>query len=453
MTDTIFSDIENRIINEIMLARKSIKIAVAWFNLQSILNILELKAKGGIAVTIILNHDEINDNSNSLNFSTFKKDGGTLIWAQNKYSTMHEKFCIIDDEVLLHGTYNWTNRAEKKNDEHLCIHKEEPQIVGQFCGRFEELREKYSLPKQEKVKKQTPQVTSHPKEQKKGSHLKMINTPYAFIQLGKGLTLLQLRVLLKVSEQIQDYLNLFYRSGRNQSKDDTICLFDAKTLQDIPTLKIPYSDFCVPINNRAALYNAIKGILCLSVPTHSNGIDCTRWPNVLSLIEVENNSISGRNYRNGYLELKINSDAAAYAFNMKLGYINHPVTLAVSSKQVHAPHLYFLIKHRLISGREVTIKYEDLREELGLNPPSFNEKDSPNPLPTIRPYPKFSDFKKNVLDAAVADINRMFNHNQLDIKIDYHVNYRVGITRGNPDSITFSVSKNSHSTKTQKGTS
>ena len=305
MTDAIFFDIENRIINEIMLARKSIKIAVAWFNMQSILNILELKAKGGIAVTIILNHDEINDNPNSLNFSTFKKDGGILIWAQKKCSTMHEKFCIIDDEVLLHGTYNWTNRAEKKNDEHICIHKGEPQIVKQFCERFEELREKYSLSEQEKVVKQTPQITIHPKGQKEGTRLKMIYTPYAFTQLGKGLTLLQFRVLLKISEQIQDYLDLFFRSGRNHSKENSICLFDTQILQDIPTLKIPYSDFGQPVNNRKDLYAAIKEVLKLSVQTSSfkNGIATTQWVNVFSPIETMIGS-SDRPYRNGYLELK-----------------------------------------------------------------------------------------------------------------------------------------------------
>lgn len=61
MTESYFENIENVIINEIMLARKSIKIAVALFNLKTILDILTIKVRGGISVEIILQDDEINN--------------------------------------------------------------------------------------------------------------------------------------------------------------------------------------------------------------------------------------------------------------------------------------------------------------------------------------------------------------------------------------------------------
>ena len=50
MTEIYFENIENVIINQIMLARKSIKIAVAWFNLKTILDILTLKLKVCLSV-------------------------------------------------------------------------------------------------------------------------------------------------------------------------------------------------------------------------------------------------------------------------------------------------------------------------------------------------------------------------------------------------------------------
>lgn len=164
MTDTLFYNIENHIINEIMLAKQSIKIAVAWFNLQTVLDILTLKAKGGISIEIILQYDDINTSSpNSLDFSEFKENGGILIWAHCRASTMHEKFCVIDDEVVLHGTYNWTNRAEKKNDEHLCICKEEPNMAAKFSSRFFELKDKYSSDKSGN----NPQIKQHNISKKK----------------------------------------------------------------------------------------------------------------------------------------------------------------------------------------------------------------------------------------------------------------------------------------------
>ena len=184
MIDTIFTNIENRIINEVMFARQSIRIAVAWFNQRSILDILTLKVKGGISVELLLHYDDINTNSqNSLDFSEFKENGGILIWAHCKSSTMHEKFCVIDSEVVLHGTYNWTNRAEKKNDEHLCICKEEPNVAAKFTSRFYELKAKYSQEINNQKSKQ--KIDSKRNYQPKASRLKTFMEEMANCDLSK----------------------------------------------------------------------------------------------------------------------------------------------------------------------------------------------------------------------------------------------------------------------------
>ena len=36
-----------------------------------------------------------------------------------RYGIMHRKFCVIDNNVLIHGSYNWTTNAETRNDELL----------------------------------------------------------------------------------------------------------------------------------------------------------------------------------------------------------------------------------------------------------------------------------------------------------------------------------------------
>lgn len=67
MTTPITDNFESHIINELMLAQKSIKIAVAWFNSKNILNILCWKLRGGIKVELILQYDNINiGNASSL---------------------------------------------------------------------------------------------------------------------------------------------------------------------------------------------------------------------------------------------------------------------------------------------------------------------------------------------------------------------------------------------------
>lgn len=129
-----------------MFARQSIKIAVAWFNLKTILDILTLKLKGGISVEIILHYDDINNGGkNSLDFSSYKRSGGVLIWAHSNNSTMHQKFCIIDEETVITGSFNWTNRAENRNDEDILVHKDDTELVRDFLCRFNELKTKYTI--------------------------------------------------------------------------------------------------------------------------------------------------------------------------------------------------------------------------------------------------------------------------------------------------------------------
>lgn len=145
MTTTISDNFETRIINELMLAQQSIKIAVAWFNSKNILNILCWKLGGGVRVELILHYDEINSGSeSSLDFTEYKRLGGVLIWAKGEKSTMHVKFCIIDDKVLLHGSCNWTYRAFKKNDEVLNVTTDEPEMIYSYLSSFVALKEKYT---------------------------------------------------------------------------------------------------------------------------------------------------------------------------------------------------------------------------------------------------------------------------------------------------------------------
>lgn len=182
-----FDDIENIIINELMLARKSIKIAVAWFTDAEFIPTLVRKVRGGVEVEILLHHDEINHlGDTSIDFTEFIKHGGKLVWCKGNHSTMHEKFCIIDDEVLIEGTFNWTYYAEVRNDEHIIIFKECSDLVSQFVERYNNLKEKYKvgtpvnisgLQNRSKATNYTPIIAKNPETipRKRNNHGEHIN--------------------------------------------------------------------------------------------------------------------------------------------------------------------------------------------------------------------------------------------------------------------------------------
>ncbi len=64
--------------------------------------------------------------------------------SSNKY-IMHNKFAIIDNRILLTGSYNWTFSANNRNDENLMV-IDDPEIIEIFQNQFINLwTNKYSF--------------------------------------------------------------------------------------------------------------------------------------------------------------------------------------------------------------------------------------------------------------------------------------------------------------------
>ncbi len=113
-----FESIQNRIVDEIKNAKYTIWIAVAWFTNKKIFNVLCEKRKEGVNIRLIINDDEINKKDNI----DFEGNFETLRLKSNGYynNIMHNKFCVIDLRTVIHGSYNWTNKAEY-NSEDIAI--------------------------------------------------------------------------------------------------------------------------------------------------------------------------------------------------------------------------------------------------------------------------------------------------------------------------------------------
>lgn len=134
--------IQNAIQMELFGAKKSIKIAVAWFTNELLLQPLVLKLQTGVSVEIILNDDTINKGGeSSLDFTSFLEAGGILRWNTTK-QLLHEKFCVIDDRIIISGSYNWTNKAEY-NDEVETFYYDEQETCSFFNAQFQKLQQKY----------------------------------------------------------------------------------------------------------------------------------------------------------------------------------------------------------------------------------------------------------------------------------------------------------------------
>lgn len=100
-------------------AKKSVKVAMFTFTHQSLTQKLIDLHHQGINVQIVMDSDSSRKTSR-IAFERFKKEK-VDVRVSKRSGLLHEKIAIIDDEILLGGSTNWTKAAFNANEEHLFI--------------------------------------------------------------------------------------------------------------------------------------------------------------------------------------------------------------------------------------------------------------------------------------------------------------------------------------------
>ena len=125
-----FENIEYQIIRQLELARDSVDICVAWISIQNFERVFQNLINRGVKIRLICNDDDKN------NFDSCIKDIYRIKPSQN--GLMHHKFCIIDNQVLITGSYNWSKNA-RNHHENIRISKNEYPLILQYLNEFEDL--------------------------------------------------------------------------------------------------------------------------------------------------------------------------------------------------------------------------------------------------------------------------------------------------------------------------
>jgi len=115
--------------------KKTIDVCVFTITDDSAANILIDLHKKGIKVRVITDDDQ--SASNGSDIQTIKKSGIPVKMDSSPYH-MHNKYAIIDGQVLLNGSYNWTTTANTKNNENIIITNNK-KLVSSFSNYFEQL--------------------------------------------------------------------------------------------------------------------------------------------------------------------------------------------------------------------------------------------------------------------------------------------------------------------------
>lgn len=128
---------DSEIIAAIDAARATIRVQAYQFTAAPILASLAHAARRGVDVRVIL--DRINDRTGmaaSYSGATFVAHAGIPVWSDYRPTIAHNKAIIIDRQLVVGGSYNYTRSAEMKNAENVLFIRS-TEIAARFEANWE----------------------------------------------------------------------------------------------------------------------------------------------------------------------------------------------------------------------------------------------------------------------------------------------------------------------------
>lgn len=122
------------ILKQINQAKQEILIQAYSFTSKPIAQALIAAQKRGVAITAVL------DKSNwtqKYSAATFLKNVGIPVYIDDKHAIAHNKIMIIDNRVVITGSFNFTQAAESKNAENVLIIEDMPDLTRLYRENFQ----------------------------------------------------------------------------------------------------------------------------------------------------------------------------------------------------------------------------------------------------------------------------------------------------------------------------
>lgn len=134
--EVLFEGIQKQIIGEIRAAKYVIWIAMAWFTDPRLYRELLKQKTKGLTIEIVVDDNSKNRNAEFDLGAEFPTHWVTI---ESLYKNiMHDKFCIIDFNTVVHGTFNWT-KAANYNKETISIDRNR-NTAETFADEFMKLK-------------------------------------------------------------------------------------------------------------------------------------------------------------------------------------------------------------------------------------------------------------------------------------------------------------------------
>lgn len=271
-----------------------------------------------------------------------------------------------------------------------------------------------------------------------------ISTPFAYTKFSKNLSLLQQTVLTKVSEHLQGYVRHFFGSDlRKDPKVPRPLFSEAEKNNGMPEFVMSYAELGVDIANYNVARAAVQEVLNLTVDAPSEDSDGKASVKAFNIFTHANISFEGGTG----VSFRLNPEVVDYVFDMSQGYVRHPADIARIGQIERMPMMYYYLhkKSEHWKHRVVRLTVLDIKTYLGMLGKITEGTDERSGRPRKggkekkEAYPKFSQFKKNVIETSINDINRLRKDGLLDVCVSYEPIYNGKRKVGNPAYIEFSI--------------
>ena len=271
-----------------------------------------------------------------------------------------------------------------------------------------------------------------------------ISTPFAYTKFSKNLSLLQQSVLTKVSEHLQSYVRHFFGSElRKDPKVPRPLFSEAEKHNGMPEFIMSYAELGVDIANYNVARAAVQEVLNLTVDAPGEDDDGKASVKAFNIFTHANISFEGGTG----VSFRLNPEVVDYVFDMSQGYVRHPADIARIGQIERMPMMYYYLhkKSKHWKLRVVTLTVLEIKTYLGMLGKITEGTDGRSGRPRKdgkekkEAYPKFSQFKKNVIETSINDINRLRKDGMLDVCVSYEPIYNGKRKVGNPAYIEFTI--------------
>lgn len=116
-------------------ANQSIHVLIYIFTLQNIAEALISAHGRGIEVKVVFDKSQV---AGSAQYGLLKASGIDVRYDTNPNGILHDKIAIIDDRVVLTGSFNWTGSAENSNNENLIVVRS-PDVASKYEVQFQRI--------------------------------------------------------------------------------------------------------------------------------------------------------------------------------------------------------------------------------------------------------------------------------------------------------------------------